>query len=345
MKKSISFLLVLLISCGLFLSACNSQPNAGTPATAAEAKTINMDILQTEGSPIYMGAVKFGELVNKYTEGRYEIAVFTNCALGNGSQGTSTEMVQKGTLDMVATSFNLFVSSEPSFQLLNLPWLIPGNDFIDTNMVYGADLYGILDEMLQKSNVKMLCIGELGWRAFSNNVRAVSSPADMAGLKVRAIDATTIEMMTSLGANPINIDFGELYTSLQLGACDGQLNPVAGIIVPNRFYEVQDYLTVWDCVYTGLPFSMNLDLWNSFSDSDKDAFQRAANEAVAYQKEVNRAALVDAIKVCEDNNMEIIYPSKEQKEAFQAKVEHMYDKYYADSNADFVRIFKEALGK
>ncbi|MCL1829004.1 MAG: TRAP transporter substrate-binding protein, partial [Oscillospiraceae bacterium] len=301
--------------------------------------------LQTEGSPVYLGAVKFGELVKEYTDGRYEIAVFPNCALGNGIQATSTEMVQKGTLDMVATSFNLFIASEPSFAVLNLPWLLAGDDFVDTNMVYGAAIYGKLDEMMQNNNIKVLCIYELGWRALSNNVRAVSSPADMQGLKIRVIDSILIDMMNALGASPTNIDFGELYSALQLGACNGQDNPVAGIFVPNRFFEVQNHLTIWESGYTGLPLSMNLDLWNSLSDADKNAFQKAASEAVVYQKDINRSAHSDAIKVCEDNGVEVTHISESQKAAFKAAVEPIYDKYYADADPGFIELFNAALGK
>ncbi|MCL1829116.1 MAG: hypothetical protein FWG32_06435, partial [Oscillospiraceae bacterium] len=124
MKKMIILPAAVLAACVLLFSGCGS--NSQQPA--AETKTLNMDILQAEGSPIHSGAVRFGELVKEYTDGRYEVAVFPNCALGNGIQATSTEMVQKGTLDMVATSFNLFIASEPSFAVLNLPWLLAGDD-------------------------------------------------------------------------------------------------------------------------------------------------------------------------------------------------------------------------
>lgn len=338
--------LILMLTMVFVLAACGSAPaapaEAGAPAAEADAPvetvTLNMDLLQAEGSPIHDGALRFAELVKEYTGGRYEIAVFSNCQLGNGNQLTSTEMAEKGTLDIVVTSFNHFSSSNPSFQVLTLPFLIEGNEFVDTKLVYGADVYSKLDEMTQALNLKVLGITELGWRDISNSKHTISSPADMEGLKFRAADAITIASMTAMGANPTNIDFGELFTALQQGAADGQENPVAGIFVPNRFYEVQKYLTIWEWVYTGLPICMNLDLWNSLSADDQAAIQQAATEACEYQKGVSRDFYGDAIQICKDNGVEITELTPEQKAAFKVCVEPLYAEYLAKADADFVKM-------
>lgn len=342
--KIFTLYLLILLAFGLFLTGCGqSGDKSETKGKESSVKTttLNLDLLQTEGSPVYEGAAKFAELVKKYTEGRYEIKLFANAALGNGNQLTSTEMVQKGNLDMVITSFNWMVKSEPSLQLLNLPWLINGNDFIDKNMVYGTKLYSKLDKMLEKLNLKMLSIYELGWRELSNSVRPVSSPSDMKGLKLRAIDATTIESFTAMGANPTNISFGELYTALQQGAAEGQENPIASIFIPNRFYEVQKYLTIWDSGYTPLPLVINTGVWKSIDPADQEAIQKAATEAIDYQKKLIRNLNEQGIQTAKDKGVQITVLNEEQKAEFKKVVEPLYAKYFEKADPDMAKMLKE----
>lgn len=45
------------------------------------------------------------------------------------------------------------------------------------------------------------------------------------------------------GANPVPVDFSELYSSLQQNVVDGQENPYL-TISDMRFYEVQKYMTI-----------------------------------------------------------------------------------------------------
>ena len=57
---------------------------------------------------------------------------------------------------------------------------------------------------------------EKGFRNITNSKVAVNSPSDMKGIKIRVMeDDVFILTMKALGASPLPMAFGELYTALE----------------------------------------------------------------------------------------------------------------------------------
>mgnify|MGYP002555260567 CR=1 FL=1 len=150
--------------------------------------------------------------MEEYTDGRYAVDVYTNAALGSGSQLTSTEMTQKGTIDMVLTSTAILSNMDGNFYAFDMPWLVEDLDWVDENLVAGSKLFDLASEKAEGIGFKLLAFAELGYREFTNSKRTIETPADMAGLKVRSPGAIGLAAYTLLGCNATSIDFGELYT-------------------------------------------------------------------------------------------------------------------------------------
>ncbi len=62
-------------------------------------------------------------------------------------------------------------------------------------------------------------------------------------------DDVFILTMKSLGASPLPMAFGELYTALEQKTVDAQENPLA-VIHSSRFFEVQKYLAMTGHFYS-----------------------------------------------------------------------------------------------
>ncbi len=326
MKKVIALTLACIMA--LTLCSCGSTGDSSS-GNNVSTKHLTLDITQSDNSTMHQGALKFAELVEEYTDGRYAVDVYTNAALGSGSQLTSTEMTQKGTIDMVLTSTAILSNMDGNFYAFDMPWLVEDLDWVDENLVAGSKLFDLASEKAEGIGFKLLAFAELGYREFTNSKRTIETPADMAGLKVRSPGAIGLAAYTLLGCNATSIDFGELYTAMQQGAVDGEDNPIDGIIVPNRFYEVQHYITIWNFQYCGLPLAMNLDLWNSIDSADQEAIMKAATEGFAYQKQLTRDSYATSVQTMIDYGCEVTELTAEQKAAFKAAVEPMYAEYFA----------------
>ena len=344
MRKLLSIVLagvmsLSLIACGSSSESKSADNTETDKSTSVSTKHLTLDITQSDNSTMHQGALKFAELVEQYTEGRYAVDVYTNAALGSGSQLTSTEMTQKGTIDMVLTSTAILGNMDSNFYIFDMPWLIKDLDWVDEHLVAGTNLFNLASAKAEGIGFKLLAFAELGYREFTNNKHTVEEPEDMKGLKVRSPGAIGLAAYELLGCNPTSIDFGELYTAMQQGAVDGEDNPIDGIIVPNKFYEVQKYITVWNFQYCGLPLAMNLDLWNSIPAEDQEAIMKAATEGFAYQKQLTRESYDTSVQTMIDYGCEVTVLTQEQKDAFKAAVEPMYAEYFAQIDDDLLAEF------
>ena len=58
-----------------------------------------------------------------------------------------------------------------------------------------------------------------------------------------------LETFKAFEANPVPMNFGELYTALETRTVDGQENPYT-VILSNKFYEVQKFVSATKHTYT-----------------------------------------------------------------------------------------------
>jgi TRAP-type C4-dicarboxylate transport system substrate-binding protein len=173
----------------------------------------------------------------------------------------------------------------------------------------------------------VLGIGDAGgFRHFSNNVRQIKKPEDLAGLKMRIPGMDTVDRtFKALGATTVNVPYADLYMALKTGVADGQENPAVNV-EGMKFYEVQKYFTMVSYQFHPDPFWVNLDWFNSLPED----YQQILYECTKESMKVNNKAIAEneaaAIAVIE-NNAEVYYPTPEEIQAFRDAVEVVYDQY------------------
>ena len=130
--------------------------------------------------------------------------------------------------------------------------------------------------------------GENGFRQITNDEGPIQAPQDLKGMKMRIPGITMYtDLFRELGTDPATMTFSEVFTSLQQGTIDGQENPI-DVISSSKLQEVQKYLTLWNYSYDPIVLGMNKKLYDSFSDADKEMFDRLGKEATAYQIKISR---------------------------------------------------------
>ena len=93
----------------------------------------------------------------------------------------------------------------------------------------------ILKKFEEKSIVG-LSFMENGWRSISSS-KKIETPEDLQGLKIRTMqNKVHMAAFSALGASPVPMAWGEVYTSLQQGVIDGQENPPV-ILATNALWE------------------------------------------------------------------------------------------------------------
>ena len=100
-----------------------------------------------------------------------------------------------------------------------------------------------------------------------------------------------MKTLREFGADPIAMNWSEVFTALQQGTIDGHENGYQ-TIDSAKIYEVQKHMTEWNWSYDGYWLMANSKDWSKFSEKTQKLLLEKAKEAQAY----GRKYLEDAEK-------------------------------------------------
>lgn len=306
----------------------------GTVALAADV-TIKLGHIADPKNPYAQGAQKFADLVSEKSGGSVEIQVFPSSQLGN--QRDLVEGLTLGTVDMCMTSTAVLGNFLPKIAVFDLPFIFRDRD----HTFKVLDSIGMdISKGLEPRGIKVLGFFENGVRNMTNNVRPITKPEDVEGLKIRVMEQPVyIEMIKSLGGNPTPMAFGELFTALQQGVVDGQENPAAHIYT-KRFFEVQKYISLTEHTYSAEPMLISMITWKKLNADQQKVLQEAASEAKDWQRQLAidlESGYWDKIR--ESGKSEILVDV--DKDAFKQATKPVWDMFEDKVGADTIKAIVE----
>ncbi len=302
------------------------------PAAAQNNMKINISVAQNSHQGVAIDS--FAREVEKRTGGRYKIQTFYSGSLGGERE--SVEAVQLGTQELTFTSTGPVPNFVPEVAILDIPFL-----FRDYNHARSTLDGPIGQELLAKFSSKgivALAWGENGFRHMTNSKRAINTPDDVKGLKLRTMENPVhMQAYKAFGIIPTPMAFPEVFTALQQGTVDGQENPLS-VITSAKLDQVQKHLSLTGHVYSPALFLMNKAAWDKLPAADKQAFAEAAKEAV----KANRARVDDdekkAVADLRSKGMSVV--ENVDKGKFQATLGPTYAdfaKRFGQDNIDRIR--------
>jgi tripartite ATP-independent transporter DctP family solute receptor len=202
---------------------------AAVGATAGCAKksgntTIRLGDTVADDNPEVAAEKFFGEQLKSLTGGKYEVKVFPNGTLGDANR--MNEQVRSGTLQMTKSLFSNLTAFDKRLGVLSLPYAFPKPD--EGFATLAGDLGTQCKAILEKYDLVVLGFFYTGTRNVYNSKRAVRTPADLKGLRLRVPqDPVAIDAFNTLGAQATPLAATEVYSALQQGVIDGaENNPI-----------------------------------------------------------------------------------------------------------------------
>ena len=234
MKKIVSMLIILMLVVSV------APATAGMyGGKAVKAKLASEEI---EGDFMTVWARNFSEHMKKWSDGKIDIAVYPYGTLG--ATGDINELAQMGVVQFVFSDYAWISSFVPQAQVLALNYLFPTEkvpEILDW-MVRKGEFMPLLEKAFRKNDLVPLSIMFEGWQWMSSK-KEIKSLDDVKGLKLRLMSSKLlVEDYKAYGAAPTPMSYGEVYSGLQMGLIDAQVNPLFAIY-SMKFYEVQNYLT------------------------------------------------------------------------------------------------------
>jgi len=312
MKRLLASLLVMLAVAG--------------PMFALDIKLAHV---VNEQDSFHLAAMKFQELVAKYTNDQVKVTLFPNAVLGD--ERTLLERMKMGIVDAGIITAGPIINFVPRFGAIDLPFLFrdPDHAYKVLDGPIGQSLFA----EMEKQGWKGLAWAERGFRNLTNSKKPVKSPDDLKGLKIRLMqNPVYVDSFKALGANAVPMAWTEALTALQQKTIDGQENPL-NVIVSFKLYESQKYMSITRHAYAPAPIIMSLMTWKKLTPAQQEAVVRAAKEAAQYERDYNNSSEAAWMKDLQAKGMIIDTPNLKP---FLDAVKPVYDSYSEKFGKDFI---------
>jgi tripartite ATP-independent transporter DctP family solute receptor len=271
---------------------------AGIVAVAAQAQQVTIrwgDVVAATHPSAQMIERIAADLKQK-SNGRIVIQAFPGGQLG-GSRDM-IDAVANGVQQVVTEGAANFGAWVPSISLAEAPYV--WRDAAHLQKVMNGPIGAGFNETLVKARgMRILGTTYYGTRHVTTTNKAVSTPADMVGFKLRVPENDVFKAMAEAwGAKPTPMNFGELYLALKQNVVDGQENPLP-TIKSAKFDEVQKYLVLTGHIITPRLVVVNEAFWQGLSPADRTLVADAVKAGIAWQDEElqrQEKALVDQFR-------------------------------------------------
>ena len=292
---------------------------------AAQEITLRAADNQPDDYPTVVGLRAMADYLNENSDGRIQMEVFAGGQLGD--ERSTIEQTQLGVIDIVRTSTSPVGEFYAPMGVYSLPYIFRDEEHF-VNVLQG-DVGEELLAGLEASDLVGLAYYDSGSRNFYTTDTPIRSVEDLQGLRIRTQQSQVVlDMMELLGAEPVPMAFGEVYSSLQTGVIDGAENnfPSYGPFGV-RHYEVAPYYTLDGHARVPEVVMMSKATWDGLSPEDQALVREAAQASVPVEFEAWADLVEESRQAVVEAGSEII---EVDTQPFQEAVQPLYDQYGAE---------------
>ncbi|HEX2136159.1 MAG TPA: sialic acid TRAP transporter substrate-binding protein SiaP [Microvirga sp.] len=310
---------MLKFSRRLFIATVAALTLPGTAALAADPIKLRISTPAVEADWHAKMLPVFKQELEKLAPGQFDVEIHLNATLFK--QGTEPAAMQRGNLEMAMISAFDIAKQIPEWSIFTAGYLLrdPEHQAKVFDSDIGQEMYRLVED---KMGIKVLSVAYLGTRQLNlRTEKEIRTPADLAGAKLRMPAADTwLFLGKALGANPLPLAFGEIYTALQTGAIDGQDNPLPTVRAA-KFYEVTKQIVLTDHLVDAIFLSLAGSTWKKLDDKQKAAVVSAAKAAVRYNNENRMKEEAELTEFFKAQGLKVYKPDVE---AFRTHVQKAY---------------------
>lgn len=287
---------------------------------------------QTENYPTTLGGKKFADLVYERTDGRIKIQIKYGAELG--SETSVINQMKYGGVAFARVSVSQLAERIPEMNVLLLPYL-----YDDSAHMWRVLEGDIGDQFLEKAgNYDLVGLSwyDAGARNFYSSDKPITSVEDCEGMNIRVQESTMMaDMISALGANPVEIVYSDVYSALEQGIVDAAENNWPSYESMNH-YKVAKYYTIDEHVRVPEMQICSEAVWNMLSDSDKEIIKECAEESALYERQLWIQREERSKKKAIESGTLVTTLTAEEKKKFRDAMSDVYEKYCGDE-MDLVR--------
>jgi tripartite ATP-independent transporter DctP family solute receptor len=293
-------------------------------STGVSAREFRAADTQNEDYPTVQALHYMGSLVAERSGGRHQIKVFHSHQLGEEKE--TLEQTRVGAIDLNRTNVALIGTIVPAMNVLAMPFLFRSIEHqqkvldgpIGNEILASFEPYGFVG----------LAFYDSGARSIYNSVRPIHSMADLRGLRVRVQQSEQMsEMIRALGAEPVELPYGQVLTGLTTKLIDGAENNWPSFVTTDH-YKSAGYYTLTEHTMGPEVLVMSQKAWSSLSPEDQKIFREAALRSSRFMREKWRDLVERSRMQAEAAGVKIV--TDIDRKPFEAAMAGLYARAKAD---------------
>lgn len=242
---------------------------ATATSVAAEPKELLLGTMAVPGTTVEKASHLFAEMVAEALPDQIEVVV--NDSLLKGAQLAPS--VRDGVVGAVVAVHPYLSGSEPVMGLQNLPGVIRNaEEYQDVLAAFWREDL----KTLWNDNWNAHVVAEGAWATHNLfTTKAVETPEDFRGMKIRVHNAETARFISQLGALPTPLDASEMAAGLERGVIDGMFTPSC-FAYKQELFRSASHIGNWQIgPIQGWAILINNDTWAGLSTEEQAALTKA----------------------------------------------------------------------
>src|ERR1700720_3791685 len=290
------------------------------PSLAAEYKFSQYHNQAASGT-LHQNLTAMWQAVRAETNGRVETTVYPENNKLPGGDPDALKMLIAGEIQFFTLMGGIIGTVVPVAEAQQLPFAF--NSAAEAHKAIDGPLGKYIGEEMAAKGMYLFPVAgfDNGMRQVASIPRAVVSPGDFAGMKIRVPPGQMmLDTFGAFGAQPVTTSANQIYDALKTGKVDAQENPLA-ILQGFKLYELVKYVSLTNHMWSGFNAMANLMTWKSLPDDVKDVIERNFTKYVRQQRQ-DQAALNASLR--DDFVKRGLVFNEIDQDAFRAKLGDVY---------------------
>lgn len=293
--------------------------------------------------PIGQGMVKWQELVAERGDGSIRLELYPDSQLGNKTDLIDQMLLGEPVMTMCDGAFAADYGV-PDMGIVLGPFLFDSWDQC-WNLVESDWWQGELGK-LEEAGIKMLAANWAYGVRHILTTKPVKTVQDLVGLQIRVptnqIQSKGFEV---LGATPVGMSLGDVYTALQQGTIDGAENPLS-TLYGRKQHEVAKNLILDSHVFSFTNWVCSADWFNSLTSEQQELLMTTGHEAGIFNNEKQAESDAYYLDLMIKEGVTVTEPNEETLKDFREKALAFYEESAAFGWSDgLFETVKEAMSK
>jgi tripartite ATP-independent transporter DctP family solute receptor len=298
------------------------------PALAAEYRFSQYHNQAASGT-LHKNLIAMWRAVAAETNGRVETTVYPENNKLPGGDPDALKMLIAGEIQFFTLMGGIIGTVVPVAEAQQLPFAF--KSAAEAHKAIDGPLGKYIGEEMAAKGMHLFAVAgfDNGMRQVAAIPRAIATPQDFAGLKIRVPPGQMmLDTFGAFGAQPVTTSANQIYDALKTGRVDAQENPLA-ILEGFKLYELVKYVSLTNHMWSGFNAMAHPATWKALPDDIRGTIERNITTYVRQQRQ-DQAALNASLR---DDFVKrgLIFNDVDQT-AFRAKLPGVY------------AIWKEKLG-